>query len=147
LKDEDGPVRAGEHKIGVAQGIDREIIEGLKRNFLGECTEVGIYLALSRQAAREGYPVVAEAYKRIALEEAEHAATFAEMLGEVVQADTKDNLALRVKEEEGACAGKKELAARAKELNYDAIHDTVQLMSKDEARHGHVFAWLLKRYF
>ena len=138
---------ADEHKIGVAQGLDREIVEGLKMNFTGECTEVGMYLAMSRQADREGYPEVAEAYKRIALEEAEHAAKFAELLGEVVTADTKTNLQLRVEAEHGACQGKKDLATKAKQLNYDAIHDTVHEMCKDEARHGSAFAGLLKRYF
>lgn len=147
LKDEGVLGWADEHKIGVAQGIDPEIIEALKRNFVGECTEVGMYLAMGRQADREGYPEVAEAYKRIALEEAEHAAKFAELLGEVVKADTRTNLAMRVEAESGACKGKKELATRAKQLNYDATHDTVHEMCKDEARHGQVFTGLLKRYF
>jgi len=146
-KDEGGLVRADEHKIEVAQGIDQEIIEGLKKNFQGECTEIGIYLAMSRQAAREGHPVVAEAYHRIAMEEADHAATFAELLGDVVKPDTRDNLVMRIEAEKKACDLKKELAAKAKELNYDAIHDTVQVMCKDETRHRNVFAWLLKRYF
>ena len=135
------------HVIGVAKGVDAEIIEGLKANFTGECTEVGMYLAMSRQADREGYPEVAEAYKRIAFEEAEHAAKFAELLGEVVTADTKTNLKRRVDAEYGACQGKKNIATRAKELNYDAIHDTVHEMCKDEARHGRAFEGLLKRYF
>jgi rubrerythrin len=135
------------HKIGVAQGVDPRVIEGLKNNFMGECTEVGMYLAMSRQADREGYPEVAEAYKRIAIEEADHAARFAELLGEVVWPDTKKNLQLRVDAEYGACKGKKELATLAKQLNYDAIHDTVHEMCKDEARHGQAFAGLLKRYF
>lgn len=138
---------ADEHRIGVAQGVDPEILEGLKANFMGECTEVGMYLAMSRQADREGYPEVAEAYKRIAFEEAEHAARFAELLGEVVHADTKKNLQLRVEAEFGACSGKKQIATRAKELNYDAIHDTVHEMCKDEARHGAAFKGLLDRYF
>ena len=138
---------ADEHKIGVAQGIDPEIIEGLKANFVGECTEVGMYLAMSRQADREGFPEIAEAYKRIAFEEAEHAAKFAELLGEVVHADTKKNLELRVAAEFGACQGKKDIATKAKQLNYDAIHDTVHEMCKDEARHGKVFKGLLDRYF
>ncbi len=138
---------ADEHVIGVASGVDPEIVEGLKMNFTGECTEVGMYLAMSRQADREGYPEVAEAYKRIAWEEAEHAAKFAELLGEVVMADTKANLQARVNAEHGACAGKKELATRAKALNLDAIHDTVHEMCKDEARHGMAFAGLLKRFF
>lgn len=138
---------ADEHKIGVAQGVEPEIMEGLKANFMGECTEVGMYLAMSRQADREGYPEIAEAYKRFAFEEAEHAAKFAELLGEVVWPDTKKNLQLRVEAECGACQGKKDLATMAKKLNYDAIHDTVHEMCKDEARHGAAFKGLLDRYF
>jgi rubrerythrin len=138
---------ADEHVIGVAQGVDKEVIEALKANFTGECTEVGMYLAMSRQADREGYPEVAEAYKRIAFEEAEHAAKFAELLGEVVAADTKANLQVRVDAEHGACQGKKDLATLAKKLNLDAIHDTVHEMCKDEARHGKAFKGLLDRYF
>lgn len=138
---------ADEHVIGVAANVDPRIIEGLKMNFTGECTEVGMYLAMSRQADREGYPEIAEAYKRIAFEEAEHAARFAELLGEVVSADTKTNLKLRVDAEYGACKGKKEIAVLAKQLSYDAIHDTVHEMCKDEARHGKAFQGLLKRYF
>jgi len=140
-------VWADEHRIGVAKDVDAEILEGLRQNFMGECTEVGMYLAMSRQADREGYPEVAEAYKRIAFEEAEHASKFAELLGEVVVADTKKNLEMRVAAEHGACQGKKDIATKAKQLNYDAIHDTVHEMCKDEARHGQVFAGLLKRYF
>ena len=138
---------ADEHRIGVAKDVDPEIIEGLRANFNGECMEVGMYLAMSRQADREGLPEVAEAYKRIAFEEAEHAAKFAELLGEVVAPCTKTNLTRRVEAEGGACAGKLELATRAKQLGYDAIHDTVHEMCKDEARHGAAFAGLLKRYF
>ena len=138
---------ADEHKIGVAKDVDADILEGLRSNFMGECTEVGMYLAMSRQADREGFPEVAEAYKRIAFEEAEHAAKFAELLGEVVVADTKANLQARVDAEHGACQGKKDLATRAKQLNYDAIHDTVHEMCKDEARHGMAFKGLLERYF
>ncbi len=135
------------HVIGVAQGVDQEILEGLRANFTGECTEVGMYLAMSRQADREGYPEVAEAYKRIAFEEADHASRFAELLGEVVVADTKANLQARVDAEFGACQGKKDIATKAKELNLDAIHDTVHEMCKDEARHSQAFQGLLKRYF
>ena len=138
---------ADEHRIGVAKDVDGEVLEGLRANFTGECTEVGMYLAMSRQADREGFPEVAEAYKRIAFEEADHAARFAELLGEVLVADTKANLAARVAAEFGACKGKKGIATRAKELGYDAIHDTVHEMCKDEARHGAAFAGLLKRYF
>ena len=138
---------ADEHQIGVAKGLDEEVVKGLKDNFMGECTEVGMYLAMSRQADREGYPEIAEAYKRYAWEEAEHAAKFAELLGEIVYPDTKKNLILRAEAECGACMGKKELATRAKELGYDAIHDTVHEMAKDEARHGRGFDGLLKRYF
>ncbi len=138
---------ADEHRIGVAKGVDQEVVDGLRANFAGECTEIGMYLAMSRQADREGYPEVAEAYKRIAWEEAEHAAKFAEMLGEVVVSDTQANLKARVEAEHGACQGKKDLATKAKQLKYDAIHDTVHEMCKDEARHGAAFAGLLKRYF
>ncbi|HAR63619.1 MAG: NADH peroxidase [Candidatus Margulisiibacteriota bacterium] len=138
---------ADEHVIGVAKDADPRIIESLKMNFVGECTEVGMYLAMSRQADREGYPEIAEAYKRIALEEADHASRFAELLGEVVTSDTKANLSIRVDAEYGACKGKKELATLAKQLNYDAIHDTVHEMCKDEARHGKAFLGLLNRYF
>ena len=137
---------ADEHRIGVAQGVDADILEGLKAHFNGECCEVGMYMAMSRQADREGYPEVAEAYKRIAYEEAEHAARFAELLGELVW-DTKTNLKARVEAELAACADKKRIATRAKELNLDAIHDTVHEMCKDEARHGQAFEGLLKRYF
>ena len=142
-----GLVFADEHRIGVARDVDSEIIEGLRQNFVGECTEVGMYLAMSRQADREGYPEVAESYKRIAFEEAEHAAKFGEMLGEVVDTSTKKNLEMRVAAEHGATQGKKDLATKAKQLNLDAIHDTVHEMCKDEARHGKAFQGLLTRYF
>jgi len=145
-KDE-GLVFADEHKIGVAKGVDPDILDGLKQNFMGECTEVGMYLAMSRQADREGFPEVAEAYKRIAFEEAEHAAKFAELLGEVVDVSTKKNLEMRVMAEHGATQGKKDLATKAKQQNLDAIHDTVHEMCKDEARHGMAFKGLLERYF
>jgi len=140
-------VWADAHVIGVAKGVDAEILEGLKNNFVGECTEVGMYIAMSRQADREGYPEVSEAYKRIAYEEADHASKFAELLGEVLEADTKANLAARVLAENGACAGKKAIAVKAKELGYDAIHDTVHEMCKDEERHGRAFQGLLNRFF
>ncbi|MCI8553364.1 MAG: NADH peroxidase [Clostridiales bacterium] len=138
---------ADEHRVGLAQGLDPEVVEGLRANFTGECSEVGMYLAMSRQADREGYPEVAEAYKRIAFEEAEHAAKFAELLGEVVVADTRANLQARVDAEAGATEGKLMLAKKAKELGYDAVHDTVHEMCKDEARHGAAFQGLLHRYF
>lgn len=140
-------VYADEHRVGIVEGLDPKIIEGLRQNFTGECTEVGMYLAMSRVADREGYPEIAEAFKRYAFEEAEHAAKFAEILGEVVTPSTKKNLELRAAAEHGACAGKKELATMAKQQNLDAIHDTVHEMAKDEARHGCGFAGLLKRYF
>lgn len=138
---------ADEHRIGIAKNVDKEILDGLRANFTGECTEVGMYLAMSRQADREGFPEIAEAYKRIAYEEAEHASKFAELLGEILVSDTKTNLKMRVEAENGACKGKKDIATKAKELKLDAIHDTVHEMCKDEARHGKVFAGLLKRYF
>ena len=138
---------ACEHVVGIAKGIDKEVYDGLVANFNGECCEVGMYLAMSRQAEREGYPEVAEAFKRYALEEANHASRFAEMLGEVVTDSTKKNLQMRAEAEAGACSGKLDIAKRAKELNYDAIHDTVHEMAKDESRHGAGFRGLLARYF
>jgi len=140
---------ATEHVVGVGakDQIEHDVWQGLVDNFNGECAEVGMYLAMSRVADREGYPEVAEAFKRYAFEEAEHAAKFAELLGEVVTASTKKNLELRAEAEKGATMGKFELAKRAKELNYDAIHDTVHEMAKDEARHGCGFEGLLKRHF
>ena len=138
---------AAEHVVGVAQGAPEDIMNDLRANFMGECTEVGMYLAMSRQADREGYPEVAEAFKRYAFEEADHAARIAEMLGEVVTDSTKKNLQMRVEAENGATMGKTELAKLAKALNLDAIHDTVHEMARDEARHGKAFAGLLKRYF
>ncbi len=144
---DDQRVFASEHVIGIAKGVDAEVLEGLKAHFAGECSEVGMYLAMSRQADREGYPEIAEAFKRYALEEADHASRFAEMLGEVVMPDTKTNLQMRAEAEHGACAGKTDIAKRAKELGLDAIHDSVHEMARDEARHGRGFAGLLKRYF
>ena len=147
LKEDEEVTYAAEHVIGVAKGVDPEILDGLKADFQGECSEVGMYLAMSRQADREGYPEIAEAFKRYAFEEAEHAAKFAELLGEVVTPSTKKNLQLRADAEAGACAGKMEIAKLAKELGYDAVHDTVHEMAKDEARHGQGFAGLLARLF
>ena len=138
---------AAEHVVGVAKDAPEEIKEGLRANFTGECTEVGMYLAMSRVADREGYPEIAEAWKRYAFEEAEHASKFAELLGEVLTDSTKKNLQMRVDAESGACAGKMELAKKAKALNLDAIHDTVHEMAKDEARHGRGMQGLLDRYF
>ena len=136
-----------EHQIGVAkEGSDEEMIKDLNAHFMGECTEVGMYLAMSRQADREGYPEVAEAFKRYAWEEAEHAAKFAELLGDVVW-DTKTNLEKRMNAEAGANEDKMRIARRAKEMNLDAIHDTVHEMAKDEARHGKGFEGLFNRYF
>ncbi len=135
-----------EHVIGVAKGCDEEMLKDLNAHFNGECSEVGMYLAMSRQADREGYPEVAEAFKRYAWEEAEHAAKFAELLGDMVW-DTKTNLEKRMSAESGACADKNRIARRAKELGQDAIHDTVHEMAKDEARHGKGFEGLYNRYF
>ncbi len=144
---EDGLTFACEHEVGIIDGVDEEIVNGLREHFNGECSEVGMYLAMSRVADREGYPEVAEAYKRIAFEEAEHAAKFAEMLGEVVTPSTKKNLEMRVMAEHGATQGKLDIAVAAKKANLDAIHDTVHEMAKDGARHGKAFQGLLKRYF
>ena len=138
---------AAEHIVGIAKDAPEEIKEGLRANFMGECTEVGMYLAMARVAAREGYPEIALYWEKAAYEEAEHASKFAELLGEVVTDSTKKNLEMRVEAENGATAGKAELAKRAKELNLDAIHDTVHEMARDEARHGKAFEGLLNRYF
>lgn len=140
-------VYAAEHIVGSAKGVDKDILDGLNQNFNGECCEVGMYLAMSRVADREGYPEIAEAFKRYAFEEAEHAAKFAELLGEVITDSTKKNLEMRIEAENGATAGKTDLAKRAKALNLDAIHDTVHEMARDEARHGKAFEGLLNRYF
>ena len=138
---------AAEHVVGVAAGAREDIIEDLRANFNGECSEVGMYLAMARVAHREGYPEIGMYWEKAAFEEAEHAAKFAELLGEVVTDSTKKNLEMRVDAENGATAGKYDLAKRAKELDLDAIHDTVHEMAKDEARHGKAFEGLLKRYF
>ena len=138
---------AAEHVVGVAQGAPEDIIMGLRQNFQGECTEVGMYLAMARVAHREGYPEIGLYWEKAAFEEAEHAAKFAELLGEVVTDSTKKNLQMRVEAENGATAGKTELAKKAKALNLDAIHDTVHEMARDEARHGKALKGLLERYF
>ena len=138
---------AAEHVVGVAAGAPEEIIEGLRANYMGECTEVGMYLAMARVAHREGYPEIGLYWEKAAYEEAEHAAKFAELLGELVTDSTKKNLEMRVEAENGATQGKFDLAKMAKELNLDAIHDTVHEMARDEARHGKAFAGLLQRYF
>ncbi len=138
---------AAEHVVGVAAGVDAEILEGLRANFAGECTEVGMYLAMARVAHREGYPEIGLYWEKAAYEEAEHAAKFAELLGEVVTDSTKKNLEMRVEAENGATAGKMAIAKKAKELGLDAIHDTVHEMARDEARHGKAFKGLLERYF
>ena len=138
---------AAEHVVGVAQGVREDILMDLRANFEGECCEVGMYLAMARVAHREGYPEIGLYWEKAAWEEAEHAAKFAELLGEVVTDSTKKNLELRVAAENGATAGKFELAKMAKQLNLDAIHDTVHEMARDEARHGKAFAGLLQRYF
>ena len=146
LTEEEAVKFVTEHEIGVAKGCSEEMIKDLNTHFMGECTEVGMYLAMSRQADREGYPEIAEAYKRYAWEEAEHASKFAELIGEVVW-DTKTNLEKRMNAECGACEDKMRLARMAKEQNLDAVHDTVHEMAKDEARHGKGFEGLYKRYF
>ncbi len=144
---EDAITFVDEHVVGVAKDVDPEIVQGLRENFNGECSEVGMYLAMARVAYREGYPEIGLYWEKAAYEEAEHAAKFAELLGEVVTPSTKKNLEMRVMAEAGACEGKKQLASKAKQLNLDAIHDTVHEMAKDEARHGRAFKGLLDRYF
>ena len=138
---------AAEHVVGVASDVPEDIKADLRANFEGECSEVGMYLAMARVAHREGYPEIGLYWEKAACEEAEHAAKFAELLGEVVSPSTKENLKVRVEAENGATAGKFDLAKRAKALNLDAIHDTVHEMARDEARHGKAFEGLLKRYF
>ena len=138
---------AAEHVVGVAKGVREDILNDLRANFQGECTEVGMYLAMARVAHREGYPEIGLYWEKAAWEEAEHAAKFAELLGEVVTDSTKKNLEMRVEAENGATAGKTDLAKRAKELGLDAIHDTVHEMARDEARHGKALKGLLDRYF
>ena len=144
-KDGDAPF-AAEHSLGIAKGIDPEIIEGLKAHAAGECSEVGMYLAMARQADREGYPEIAEAFKRYAYEEADHASRFMEMLGDAVW-DTKKNLEARIAAEADACADKTRIAKLAKQQNLDAIHDSVHEMARDEARHCWGFRGLYARYF
>lgn len=147
IEQSEGRTWAAEHVVGVAQGVSEDILEDLRANFTGECSEVGMYLAMARVAHREGYPEIGLYWEKAAYEEAEHAAKFAELLGEVVTDSTKKNLQMRVEAENGATAGKVDLAKRAKAANLDAIHDTVHEMARDEARHGKAFAGLLKRYF
>ena len=138
---------ASEHVLGVAQDVPEEIKQGLRENFTGECSEVGMYLAMARVAYREGYPEIGAYWEKAAYEEAEHAAKFAELLGEVLTDSTKENLRVGVEAENGGTAGKTELAKKAKALGLDAIHDTVHEMARDEARHGKAFKGLLERYF
>ncbi|MBQ8160893.1 MAG: NADH peroxidase [Clostridia bacterium] len=147
VKQEGEMTWAAEHVVGIAKDVPEDIKQGLRENFTGECSEVGMYLAMSRQAFREGYPEIGLYYEKAAFEEAEHAAKFAELLGEVLTDSTKENLRVRVDAENGATQGKTELAKKAKALNLDAIHDTVHEMARDEARHGKAFAGLLERYF
>jgi len=143
----EGMTWAAEHVVGVAKGAPEDLLEDLRAHFNGECTEVGMYLAMARVAHREGYPEIGLYWEKAAYEEAEHAAKFAELLGEVITTSTKKNLAMRVDAENGATLGKFNIAKRAKELNLDAIHDTVHEMARDEARHGKAFQGFLDRYF
>ena len=138
---------AAEHVVGVAKGVPEDILKDLRANFAGECSEVGMYLCMARIAHREGYPEIGLYWEKAAYEEAEHAAKFAELLGEVVTDSTKKNLAMRVEAENGATLGKFELAKLCKQYNLDALHDTIHEMARDEARHGKAFKGLLERYF
>ena len=147
IEQKDEMVWASEHVLGVAQGVPEDIIEDLRSNFHGECSEVGMYLAMARVAYREGYTEIGMYLEKAAYEEAEHAAKFAELLGEVLTDSTKKNLEMRIEAENGATSGKTDLAKRAKALNLDAIHDTVHEMARDEARHGKAFKGLHDRYF
>ena len=143
----EGQTWASEHVLGVAKDVPEDIKNDLRANFNGECSEVGMYLAMSRVAFREGYPEIGLYYEKAAMEEANHASRFAELLGEVLTESTKKNLEMRVEAEYGATEGKTDLAKRAKQANLDAIHDTVHEMARDEARHGKAFKGLLERYF
>ena len=143
----EGQTWASEHVLGVAKDVPEDIKNDLRANFNGECSEVGMYLAMSRVAFREGYPEIGLYYEKAAMEEANHASRFAELLGEVLTDSTKKNLEMRVEAEYGATEGKTDLAKRAKQANLDAIHDTVHEMARDEARHGKAFKGLLERYF
>ncbi|SEA03754.1 Rubrerythrin [Lachnospiraceae bacterium NK3A20] len=145
--DESADSYAAEHVIGIAKDVPEDIKKDLDANFHGECSEVGMYLAMSRAAIREGYPEIGAFFRQVAFEEADHASRFAELLGDVVSASSKENLAVRAAAEKGATADKTDLAMRAKALKLDAIHDTVHEMARDEARHGRGFEGLLKRYF
>ena len=147
LMEEEALTWAAEHVVGIAKDVDPEIVAGLRANFEGECSEVGMYLAMARVAHREGYPEIGLYWEKAAYEEAEHAAKFAELLGEVVTDSTKKNLEMRVEAENGATAGKTALAKLAKEQGLDAIHDTVHEMARDDARHGKALKGLLERYF
>ena len=138
---------AAEHVVGVAKGVSEDILNDLRANFNGECSEVGMYLAMSRAAMREGLPEIGMYYKQAAYEEADHASRYAEMLGECVSESSKKNLEVRVLAENGASAGKTALAKKCKELNLDALHDSIHEMARDEARHGKAFKGLLDRYF
>ena len=155
---EDDAALAAEHVFGVGTKLDgipeedkKFILDQLKANFTGECSEVGMYLCMARIAHREGYPEIGLYWEKAAYEEAEHAAKFAELLGSELEPNmtdsTKKNLAWRVECEFGATAGKFELAKMAKKHNLDAIHDTVHEMARDEARHGKALKGLLDRYF
>jgi len=146
-KADESMVWAAEHVVGVARGVPEDILEDLRANFQAECTEVGMYLAMGRVAHREGYPEIGCYWEKAAMDEADHAARIAEMLGELVTDSTKKNLEMRVEAEFGATAGKTELAKKCKQLNLDAIHDSIHEMARDEARHGRAFEGLLKRYF
>ena len=143
----EGQTWASEHVLGVDKDVPEDIKNDLRANFNGECSEVGMYLAMSRVAFREGYPEIGLYYEKAAMEEANHASRFAELLGEVLTDSTKKNLEMRVEAEYGATEGKTDLAKRAKQANLDAIHDTVHEMARDEARHGKAFKGLLERYF
>lgn len=147
IKEDDEKTWAAEHVVGIAQGVDPEIVEGLRAMFQGECSEVGMYLAMGRVATREGYPEIGLYWEKAAYEEAEHAALFAELLGEVLTDSTKENLKMRVEAEYGATQGRADLAKKAKALGLDAIHDVVHEIGRDEARHGKAFKGLLDRYF
>lgn len=148
LTPEDETEFATVHELGIAykDKVSDQLIEHCKMTFNGECAEVGMYLAMARQADREGYPEIARAFEHYAYEEANHASRYAELLGEVLK-DTKSNLMARMQAEKDACAEKFEAAKMAKMEGSDALHDTIHEMAKDEARHAAGFIGLYERYF
>jgi rubrerythrin len=148
VEENDGEVEwASEHVVGVAKDLPEDMKEFLRSEFKGECSEVGMYLAMSRAAIREGYADIGMFYRQVAFEEADHASRYAEMLGEVVSDSTAKNLKVRYEAESGASKGKTAFAKKCKEMGLDALHDSIHEMARDESRHGKGFLGFYNRYF